>query len=468
MKITAIGYKSKVLDSMPFGKNNFFILKMNPQIEELESVILNIAKKNVTTGNYIKTTLKKNRRLLASDIVRRAVKAIPENLINMPHSNIGYYRDYQLVDNNYYNLNEGILEQYDGGINTNKILDSLNQSVFYSYKNNKDFKTNNTYKIPYDGINKYIQNSRIKSFGGNELSILNVHNPIRNYNQYSFSFVYKMNDEFLDIHKFTKGQIEFVDGDPVITISYNLKRRFKEYVYNNSLANSEEIDLSEITNYRVSGNVKISLTNFSIYSFNYIVYDENISNPLFNVDIEYRKQDNKMQLNYITFNNRFAYVEEHVFKEESVIFNKKKAFFKVQFNSSLSPKTIKKSNFKIITNGKSININSIDIIDSKTVRLHFNENDNNLYNLNDDDFQDLGIILKNIKDARGREIYVPKLKVGYQFREFFVQESFLNKKILPDLKLVPKSSLLETSPMNNDLSKNIYIINSPLINKTMN
>ena len=46
---------------------------------------------------------------------------------------------------------------------------------------------------------KYIQNADIVSFGGNELSILNAHNPIRIFNQASFSFVYKLEKEFLDV-----------------------------------------------------------------------------------------------------------------------------------------------------------------------------------------------------------------------------------------------------------------------------
>ena len=135
-KVTSIGYKPLKIVSDSLQLDSLNVFKMQVQVEQLEAVMLKtIKKRNIDLGQY-NIAIK----LSAYEIVKNAVKNITKNLSDKPHSTIGYYRDYQITEHGeYYNLNEGIVEQFDGGINTNKFDNSFNKSAFYSFKRNNEF-----------------------------------------------------------------------------------------------------------------------------------------------------------------------------------------------------------------------------------------------------------------------------------------------------------------------------------------
>jgi hypothetical protein len=129
--------------------------------------------------------------------VRRAIDSVPVHLDDLAHSYVGYYIDYQIVKNTYYNLNAAILESYDQGIRAEKLEHPNNQIALHHFETNLNFLKDSTFLVSYQFGEKIIENAEIPPNGGNELSILNGHNPIRNYKIKTFSFVDVLNEDFL-------------------------------------------------------------------------------------------------------------------------------------------------------------------------------------------------------------------------------------------------------------------------------
>lgn len=455
--ITSMGYKSLEVDTKTLSLNVLNKIKVEPQIESLDTIILNVSKRDRIKSENISNKISEGGKKSASEIVDMAISKIPLHLSNLPHSYIGYYRDYQLVDNTYHNLNEGILEQYEAGISTYKISDTLNQNVFYRFNKNNDFVIDEELAAAYSDGSKFIENAQIGSFGGNELTILNVHNPIRNFNRNTFSYVYQMNEDFLDNHIFRKGKIEFINDEPIIKISFSTKASTQK---NNYTLIDNNIRVSNHN--KVSGVISISLEDFAIYDFGYKVYEGRRQKPLFNVDIQYRKENRKMYLNYITFNNRFVLEDAKPFMESNIIYDKTDNAFDIEFNNSIDPSTVKSKNFKIRYKGINVLIESVIPTSKKSVRVNISDFDGVLSGLQDKDLTNIKVKMKRLKDFTGAKIYKPKLITAYQFREFFVQEVFTDKMLRTDLSFISKVRPLDKAQINSLESKVDYIINSPL------
>ena len=121
--ISCIGYEAREVDLRELQSNALNTIRLKPQVEALNPVFISSRNKVKGINLSPKSYVEKSRKLYAKDIVLKAIAKIPENLSSQPHSYVGYYRDYQLVDNEFHNLNEAILETFDKGINT-KLLDS--------------------------------------------------------------------------------------------------------------------------------------------------------------------------------------------------------------------------------------------------------------------------------------------------------------------------------------------------------
>uniref|UniRef100_UPI0030EF87A5 hypothetical protein n=1 Tax=uncultured Winogradskyella sp. TaxID=395353 RepID=UPI0030EF87A5 len=103
----------------------YHIIYLFPKTEALSEVVLSV---------------EKTKELSTRQIVKKAIENIKINYPVDPFSYIAYYRDYQFADEEYINLNEGIVEVFDQGFTSHKISDSLNATSLYSYKLNTDFK----------------------------------------------------------------------------------------------------------------------------------------------------------------------------------------------------------------------------------------------------------------------------------------------------------------------------------------
>lgn len=461
--ISSIGYKSINVSLKELDATVVNIIKMIPQVESLDVVILQTKNRNKVEGVKLEALIKKSKKMIAKDIVIKAIESIPKNLSDNSHSSIGYYRDYQIVNNEYFNLNEAILEQFDKGISTHKTLERYNQGAFYSFKKNTNFEVDTALVKAYNDASKFIENASIAAFGGNELTILNIHDPIRNYNRKSFSYVYQLNKDLVINHVFEKKDIQFVEGEPIINISFKTvkpKKRFN-YIQDNAVSRMSAL-------HNVDGLISISLLDFSIHDFSYTMYDSNPLNPLFNVKIEYRRQDGNMYLNYISFNNRFIIeAGNDVFREISAFYDKEINAFEVKFNNEIDKKSVKKKRFSVKYKGKRAFVKDVEFISSRVIRINIADFDDLLKDLQPKDMIDVDFKIRKVKDINGAKIYKKRRVVAYQFREFFVQEVFPNKELNKKQKFISKVRSLDKARINNEIDPNTYIINSPLEKRVM-
>ena len=443
--ITSIGYESQKVRVSDLRDNFINIIKLTVQIEALSTIYLK--SKRVKSIKELEDAVEK---LTATDIVRRAIDRIPIHLDDLAHSYVGYYRDYQIVKNTYYNLNEAILESYDQGISTKKLEHPNNQIALHHFETNSNFLIDSTFLVPYQYGEKFIENAKIPANGGNELSILNGHNPIRNYDIKAFSFVDVLKKDFLNHHDVTKGDLLYFDNVPIIKIPFVVDSTTKNEAY------------------VAQGDLYISLVDYSIYRFNYICFETGNADPIFSINIEYKRQDDKMYLNYITFNNRFEMVDKNTLKEDEIIFYPESLEATITFNKPIDVKSLRKSSFKITYKGRKVVVESFKILNDlkvqvKILSLQVNDNEDlNYTELKGVKSEDLTFKLRGIKDLSGKRIYKRQDLQGYQFRELFVQEVFPNKTIPKDAVLSNRLRPLSEAELNIELDYNRYWINSPL------
>jgi hypothetical protein len=158
-----------------------------------------------------------------------AINNLRVNYPQEPYSYIAYYRDYQVRNSDYLNLNEAIVEVYDRGFTSDDLHDTAIE--LYEFKRNTDFPIDSVAAKPYDnqpakyarGENKYIPNAVLSPLGGSELSILRLHDAIRNYDRFSFSFADVLIDDFEDNHFLQLEEEVYLDTIPLYTISFRSK-----------------------------------------------------------------------------------------------------------------------------------------------------------------------------------------------------------------------------------------------------
>ncbi|WP_400080545.1 carboxypeptidase-like regulatory domain-containing protein [Winogradskyella sp. R77965] len=429
--ISCIGYSKKriALNSLP--QKRYHTIYLMPKTEELSEVVINS---------------KDKKRLSARQIVIKAIENIEDNYPKDPYSYIAYYRDYQFVNERYINLNESILEAFDQGFQTHKISDSLNKSALYSYQLNTDFVQDTLLSSAIYNDSKQIKDGKMGTSIGNELTLLDIHDPIRNYKSGSFSFVYIFEKDFAKNHKFYKKGSIFLDDEELYKIEFSAKNDLTGY------------------NHRAKGYIYISKEDFAIHRFDYKLYASRIKKTIFTVDVEYKRQENdKMYLNYITFNNNFFILPKGALKIENWKYIKEKNLFVIEFNrvldTSIKPKT---NDVKIFFRDKKLGIKDIYFSSPNTVKVKLKKESSTFLNQqNLDEIALFTLKLKNFKDIQGFEMGKSKVE-GYQFRELFVQRVFLNKASNSNLYFVDKGKSLTEAQLN-DLDKGEdYWLNSPL------
>jgi len=455
--ISSIGFETLKLSVITLKDGTVNIIYLKPKVEALSTVLV--------TGNS--KSGEKSKGLTAKTIVKNAIGRIPTNYPNSAHSYISYYRDYQLIKNNYYNLNEAILESFDAGFNTDKYSNRQNVTALYSYNLNREFYQDSLLLNSIYGKSKSISEGDFAKLGTeiqNELEILNIHNPIRNYNKSSFSFIYVFRDNFVNNHLFKLSNITYVEDIPLYEIDFVTRD-------------------DPGMRYMGSGKIYISKLNYAIHRIEYRVYANrnyrstrtqghtfaNImskpKNILFEVKVEYKSKNNKMYLNYMTFNNLFVIKKPNPFKVDDFLFNPKTKNFILTFNTPLDMSSIeRKSNFRLRYKDNKLIIKEIKAMDDKTVKIKVVDWS---AGLNDDittiDSADFSYKLKRIKNTFGATINQVNKISGYQFREYFTQEIFENKRPKEDLIYVDKTlpiSATRTNIPSFNLDK--YWVNSPL------
>ncbi len=449
--ISSMGYVSTpiALSDVVYDKLN--IIRLKPNIVTLNEVVVRANKKRGIRRN-----------LSARTIVEMAIKNLSKNLSQNPYSYVGYYRDYQIKDGNYVNLNEAILKVVDQGFYA-KDFETSKIKIF-DYKKNTDFQRDTLGAKAYDykSKKKVISNAFLKGYGGNEFVILRIHDPVRNRNVNTFDFVNVFEHDFVDNHSFQK------EGEMVFNDDLFYKVSFK--------------NLEPNSGFQVEGSLYVNKSSFAIKKFDYIINypkrktkkHKSSNETLLNIKLEYMEKDNLMYLNYHSMRNGFEVALPPEFYVEEALINFNKACFVLTFNNELGEKEVfRKSNYNLRYKGKRIKIRKLVVLgkevllyadgDKRASKLMF-ETLKPKYRDSEIDSELLKIVVKNVEDVNGNIVYEKKFSSRMQFREFFVQQLETKNTTVPTDSLVMKKDfpIFENQPIVKPDNFGDYWMNTPL------
>ena len=393
----------------------------------------------------------KGPRITAVNIVRSAIQSIPFNYPSSLGSYLAYYRDYQLRENKYINLNEAIIEIFDEGFNANDQLTT--KMALYDYKRNEKFERDTTTEVVYDNHStKFIPGARLYHYGGNELTILRVHDAIRNHQIGSYSFVNVMAKDFVKNHNFKLRKTIFRNEIPLYQISF----------YSRESASGKS--------HLAKGNIYIEHDNYAIHKLEYTTYeiDEGEEKTLYDIHLEYTRGEASMILNYLSFNNFFNLKDPRDFEVVDMFFNRDLNALIVRFNKAPKLKLVTDvGNYAVTYRGKKQLITAARLGDTvagepaNSVYLYFfsyffPKNSKAIT-------EDLKISFSNITDIEGRHVndvhYIPV----NQFREIFVQRATSPDRNVPDTLYVKKDMPLAASAIVEAATPDSnYWMNTPL------
>ncbi|MEP3837277.1 MAG: carboxypeptidase-like regulatory domain-containing protein [Algibacter sp.] len=442
--ISAIGFKTKFVNLKFFENAILNIINIAPKVEVLQTVTIT---KNIAKG-------KGPRILTANQIVKNAVQNIKINYAVDPFSYLAYYRDYQVFQNQYFNLNEGLIEVFDAGFKTDLFLNKENKTALYSYALNTNFNQSERFSMPYDNkSSKYIENANIIAMGGNELSILQLHDPIRNHEIKNLAFIYNLETDFINNHDFELLGTTFLNDKPIYEIGIT-----KKFKINTSLSKMKNRKFQE--RFKVHGSIYISKGNFEIHKIQYAVYEGESKNSKYAINLEYTPKNNVMYLNYLSFNNAFKVLDETGFRTTAVYLKDSVDVVHVDFNNPVNKSTLKKKNFKLYYTNILLPIKSIELVGSKSIKIHLKANTFKKYAIIDG--AQITLYPKNVLDTANKVLNKSLFFDVNQFREVFVQEVFSNKQPDSNLEYINKSQPLSYSRLNKMDNNLKYWLNTPL------
>jgi len=469
LQISSMGYQKKDVALGQLSMHSSNIIQLVPAILELEEAVVSAKKKKEPT---------------ARQIVRRAIARIPQNFPSNDFSTKGYYRDYQLDDLGYLNLNEALLEVFDAGFDEIDMQTSKVQ--IYDYVQNENFRRDSLAADPYNykDYRKIMDNAYIPSYGGNEFEILRIHDAIRNHKLNTFDFINNLSEGgLLKNHGLTKLTETFTDEENFYTIRISrIKSDFSAY-----------------------GKIFISKIDYAIKKLEYAVYDESKKNLratphpriwgqlVFEVSAEYKRgPKDKMYLNYISFHNVFSLAEPPKFAVKHVTILPETGALAIRFNNALAnvgtrfgddvvrlgeAKADSKFLYKFKYRDKKMRFDKIRVINDSTVYLYpkmdsvaLNTMVQDLNTLKKNNV-DIGTALKftvsGLEDKDGNSLNTQGYKDYDQFREFFVQE------VRPKLRypnntffMNKKKPMFKDQPVFKPENFEDYWMNTPLQDKT--
>lgn len=456
--VSGIGYETYEFNIANYSRNKLNRIYLKSSIYVLNDIVLKVEKTN-------------RKKLEAKEIIQKAIDNIKENYSIKPYSYIAHYRDYlqpkneiysisKSIDNNlkYVNLNEGIVEVFDSGFESTTIANEKNQIALYDFKINDKYIVDTTLIMPYDNFNaKVSKGLRIESFGGNELNILKIANPIRNYNSQSISFINSFNKDFLENHYFKLEGRQKIQNDTLYKISFRTKK-----------AKTTKI-------HKGVGSIYISKNNFAIFKLNYSLYKDDVKIPSYTLNLEYKLYKDKMYLDYISFNNLLEIKNTAQTELNYIGFLPKNNTLIFKFNNPMDYGSIKswKRKIALFFDNKRLKIAKIEIkkmtISNKNVPLLFISIDSKkLESLFEEDkskedfINRITVEFKRIKDNNDFLVNdAPPFKF-YQFREMFVQKIFKNKELPKNKNFIDKNKPLLNANLAVFDFENDFWINKPL------
>ncbi|MGC3947618.1 MAG: hypothetical protein QM762_24450 [Chryseolinea sp.] len=301
---------------------------------------------------------------------------------------------------------------------------------------------------------KFIPNATLKNFHGNELATLMVHDPIRNHEVFSFSFIDKLDKDFLYNHRFSITGRIIEDGKELYIVSF---------VTNDRVSGT---DLQAV------GKLYIEKENYRIHKLQYSTNEWQLHNavPLYSVNVEYALHNEVMYLNYISFNNAFRMGNPDDFRVVSTNQSTDSAGFFVRFSHEPTLSALEPGNYDFRINGKSVEVKKVMFTEDKAgnpnyhlevlVFPHKSEFNKDL-KISDTKFMTINI--HGIKDFGGREVNVPTFIDATQYREIFVQQLMDSKTKRKQYPQMDKNTPLYAVPETQSRAPSKeYWMNTPL------
>jgi CarboxypepD_reg-like domain len=432
VEISCIGYTTRVIPVMAIPENRVKIVKLKASTTRLAEVV-------ISSRRELLTPLK---------IVKKAIQQIPDNFPMHPFSYAGYYRDYQVEDNHYVNLNEAIIEVFDKGFASSDYVDT--EVGLYKYQENNDFPRDSMTSTSYDKKSKFIPGASLSSFGGNELSILRIHDAIRNYDRTTYSFVDEFSKDFIKNHFFKLAETVYLDNLALYRITF------------------WTIPHNTGPTHEAKGEIYIEVGNYAIHKLTYTTYVRDLkkTRALYDIQVEYTRTDSLMYLNYISFNNFFE-VRQKPFVVNDIVLDRDENGFVVTFNEEPEPSSASRpDNYDVRFDDKPFRIAQVSIsqTNKKEIHLSLDKNQGFAFNIRDNASNLLSHItwsVKNVKDLSGRTVNKEVNKSVNQFREFFMQK--LNSQDPNGITFISKQRPLKYNHQNAKASDaSHYWMNSPL------
>jgi len=404
LEISSMGYETKYVVFTSLTPNEINVIYLQPALLQLNEAVV--------TG--------RRKRLSAKKIIKKAIANIPNNYPVGPFNLVGYYRDYQLNEKEYVNLNEAIVGIYDQGFANNDYLQT--QYSLYSYEQNTTFKIDSFAARPYDYStrDKFIPSTKlISDYGGNELVILNIHDAVRNHDVKAYSYVHRLVSDFIKEHRFPKMEATSYNGKEVFKITIRKKQ----------------------ASFYVEGAIYIDKDDYAIRKLDYATYKSDVGigrkrrTLLYEILVEYKEENEKMYLNYISFHNIFTVRRPAEFRVEQVFLDKENGLLDVKFNKPMSNYEAIDGGITIYVQDKRLRVANIlqSGQDELKVILSSRKDDVALRNKLFTEFEDEAMLevfidIKNLKDSEGNLLNERKEETLDQFREFFTQKVIKSPK----------------------------------------
>lgn len=446
LHISSMGYESVRVAVTDLQSGIVNRITLSPRIFELTETILE--------GKRIKKRSARN-------IVRTAIRRIPANYPSYPFQLIGYYRDYQKKSDDYLNLNEAILEVNDKGFQSN---DKETTSVMlYDLRKNGDFTRDTLASGLYDyqRWRKVINNAYLYNYGGNEFSILRIHDALRNHATTTFSFIDELDTDFIKNHSFRRQEDTNMGDIPCYNISFRTRKG----------------------DYIAEGTIIIARHNFAIYRLYYALYDEtepaaegevnsregDNGRLMFDIRTEYQPVKSSLYLNYISFRNYFRLTRPPKFKVDSVAADIGCGCFQVYFNKVPTSETaLALTNYDAELGGKRIKLVEAQVVDSSVVLFPPEDKRYLLkaltkYSGNEIGAEEASLKITGVQDADGNFVDVSEKLDMLQFREFFTQQILEGAKLSPDsIYMFKERPIFEDQPISRPENFKVYWMNTPL------
>ena len=453
LEISSLGYKTKEAFLSKFSINQINTIFLYENIENLKEVVV--------------TATQKPKRLNAKEIVALAIKKIDQNYPSKAFSYLGYYRDYQLREHNYLNLNEAVLAIFDPGFGLQDLKNT--QIRIYEYLENPDFPRDSMAAQTYDYANrkKVIPKATISGRIGNEFVRLRLHDAIRNNKIYTYSFIDRLETDLIKNHKLKLTADAYFDEIALYTIKIT----------------------KSLDNIKVIGKIYINQTTLGIHKLEYAVYEKEppkhrkdpfwnvgietmddgiLGKLLYNIKVEYRSHKDKLYLNYISFNNAFDILLPPKFAPIAAKIDSDRKRFELVLNNQPSVKEgLKTKNYQLYYQENKVTIENVEIkknsvfLYPKRPEVVFNPEI--IQYLKTKTNKGVAIEIKDVRDIDGNMVNESDAIHYQQFREFFTQQLLLDQKPPSDdlymLKTIP---INKNQPLGPSSDSSDYWMNTPL------